>query len=337
MALPKFDSSLPDADRLVVTPDEADAFVSALSEADIRRWDQFGGRTAYQISIGEPGNPHVYFTRPHAHEPAGTAACFEWIRRLVDPQDAWSAYVRSHFRLSFVADANPSGSQRAPVKFWDGTDYPNETFFLWMFGESGDAQGERFPRVAAWDRREVTEPRLLGIAYEQIDDSVFVEPNRDHRSTFFRAYFDLHAREPVDVWLDLHQTEYVGSDRNSHINLPTNFDTLPEALQAHFQGLGDRIHDRWRAEGAHPYDRPRHPYKGNKTQYDFLNAVWSEITVESVHLVTEVQNNNSRTPVPDQVGLQMAAMDETLRYVDAHRGAIASALAASRSNKGGTR
>ncbi|HAA73718.1 TPA: hypothetical protein DCE37_01180 [Candidatus Latescibacteria bacterium] len=324
-----------DLDQLVVTPDEADGFIEDLPDEVVHVYQQYGGRKVYRITVGTPGQPHILFTRPHAHEPAGTAACFEWIRRLLDGNDEWASQVLESFRLSLIPDANPSGSQRAPVKFWDGTRYENKTFFLWMFGESGDEPGERFPRLDTWDARDVTFPALLGIAYEQLDEHTYVEPNRDHRSTFFRAYFDLHAKEPVDVWLDMHQTEYVGSDRNTHINLPTNQDQLVKGLQDHHVGLGGAIHDRWRREGANPHDAPRHPYASNPVQRDFLNAVWHAITPKTLHLVTEVQNNSTRTPVETQVSLQMAAMDETLRYVREHGASLTDALADSRGRQGG--
>ena len=84
-------------------------------------------------------------------------------------KDSWAKWVLTHFRISFLADANPTGSQRAPVTLWDGSVFTNEAFFLWMFGEFGDESGERFLRVASWDTRSVTAPRLLRIAYEQID------------------------------------------------------------------------------------------------------------------------------------------------------------------------
>ena len=317
MNLPELDSHLPDPADLVVTPDEADTYVKSLEDrpgVEITTWPQRGGRSAYRVTLGTQGKPHVYFTRPHSHEPAGTAACFEWIRRLSSPSDDWSETVLAEFRISFMPDANPSGSQRSPVKFWDGSEIPNEEFFLWMFGESGDVEGERFPRVATWDMREVTNPRILGIAYEQIDEHNYVEPNRDHRSTFFRAYFDLHAQEPVDVWLDLHQTEYVNSEHNTHVNLPTAFEQLESDLAKLYQGLADEIHGRWRAEGANPYSEPRLTYPNRKDQFDFLHAVWAPVSTETLHLVTEVQNNNTRTPVLTQVRLQMAAMDQALRF-----------------------
>ncbi len=328
-----YGNAWPHPDDLIVTPDETDAFVDTVrdSRAVVVDWPQYGGRTAYRITLGTPGMPHVYFTRPHAHEPAGTAACHRWIERLCFcPSDPWSEWALAHYRISFLADANPSGSQRAPVKFWDGTEFENETFFLWMFGESGEKAGERFPRLNTWDDRDVTPPRLLGIAYEQVDAHTYVEPNRDHRSTFFKAFYELHADEPVDVWLDLHQTEYVGSDRNTHVNLPTNFEGLDPGLRAHYQSLGGRIHARWRDDGANPRETPQNPYRTNITQFDFLNAVWSSITPNALHLVTEVQNNSARTPVGDQVRLQIAAMDEVLRYVDTDGPALRQTLLDSR-------
>jgi hypothetical protein len=104
--------TIPDVSELIVTPDEADRFMAKIP--DIERWQQqYAGRTAYGLTIGTFGKPHIYITRPHAHEPAGTAACFEWIRRLTcDTPDSWSNWVLTHFRISFMADANPSGSQR---------------------------------------------------------------------------------------------------------------------------------------------------------------------------------------------------------------------------------
>ena len=339
MPVPVMDRTVSEVQDLVVTPDEADAFVADIGDlpnVKITNWPQYGGRIVYQITLGSKGKPHLYFTRPHAHEPGGTAACFEWVRRLCrDPKDPWESWLLANYRLSFLPDANPTGSQRAPVKFWDGAVIPNETFFLWMFGASGETEGERFPRVAAWDVRKVTPPKLLGIAYEQIDENTYVEPNRDHRSTFFKAYFALNEREPIDVWLDLHQTEYIGSDRNTHINLPTNFDVLQEDLRGHYMSLGEDITRRWSKEGASPREQPQRPYTGNPTQRDFLNAVWSSITPLTLHLVTEVQNNNPRTPIVDQVRLQMAAMDEALRYVDAKGPEMLRALSDSRGAMGG--
>jgi hypothetical protein len=234
---------------------------------------------------------------------------------------AWRDWALERFVLTFMPDANPSGSQLAPVRFWDGSAIPNERFFLWMFGESGEAAGERFPRVDAWDIREVTPPSLLGIAYEQIDAFTYVEPNRDTRSTFFRAFHELDETYSYEVWLDLHQTEYINSDRNVHVNLPACMDELAADVQERHRSLGEAIHARWAKEaGAFPVDHPEAPYRNNDVQRNFLARVWRPIAERMVHVVSEVQNNNPRTPVSTQIRLEMAAVLGTMNWMAARGG-----------------
>jgi hypothetical protein len=314
-----------------VTPDEVDVLVGELEamgvpELDICSFRQYSGRNVHALTLTDPesdngGKQRLFISRPHAHEPAGTAACTELAKALAGYEDyadqngGWRQWVLENFVVTLVPDANPGGSQRAPVKFWDGSEIPNEQFFLWMFGESGDTPGERFPRVDTWDSREVTPPSLLGIAYEQIDEYTYVEPNRDHRSTFFKSFFELDTLHHYGLWLDLHQTEYVNSDRNCHVGLPTMYDALPQVLQEQHLELGDAVHARWAREGGTPYDHPLASYQNNQVQRDFLARVWAPISGRMVHLVTEVQNNNIRTPVATQVRLQLAAVLETMAWM----------------------
>jgi hypothetical protein len=184
-----------------------------------------------------------------------------------------------------------------------------------MFGESGEKQGERFPRVAAWDMREVTPPALLGIAYEQIDEYTYVEPNRDYRSTFFRSFLQLDDVYHYQVWLDLHQTEYLNSDRNAHVNLPTCYEDFSAGRQKRFYSLGEAIHARWRQEGAHPVEHPRISYRSGGTQWELLDKVWRPVAERMIHVVSEVQNNNPRTPAPMQVRFQLAAVLATMEWM----------------------
>lgn len=324
----------------VVTPDEVDAEVACIEgEADVRvdRYVQFGGRTAYAITLPcrPEGSLRLMVGRPHAHEPAGTAACFEMVRQLIDldsENEAWRDAVRDRFTVTFMPDANPSGSQWAPVRFWNGAEIPNETFFLWMFGGSGEKNGERFPRVGCWDLREVVEPALIGIAYEQIDDYVFVEPNRDHRSTFFRSFFELDAELGYHVWLDLHRTEYLGSENNCHINMPTALNACSDVLKALYSNIGRAIITRWKDEGANPRPKPQTPYRNRSDQFEFLRKGWQGIASRLVHIVTEVQNNNVRTPVQTQVVLQLTAIDTTMRWMAVNYDALESVVEASRSS-----
>ena len=118
-------------------------------------------------------------------EPAGTAACTELAKMLTghgayaDAQ--WREHLLDEYVVTLVPDSNPYGSQRAPVKFWTGQQVSRSQYELWMFGESGERPGERFPRLDTWDTREVTPPRLQGIAYERISEHEYVESNRDCR------------------------------------------------------------------------------------------------------------------------------------------------------------
>ena len=334
--LPAFEFPPVDESQYHVTPDEVDALATelqAMDVADLRIdvFPQHGGRRVHTFTLGRQGEGdgprrRLFVARPHAHEPAGTAACIELVKAITGYGDyggsnaEWRRWVMERFVLTLMPDANPTGSQRAPVKFWDGTTIPNERFFLWMFGESGEVAGERFPRVDAWDMREVTPPALLGIAYEQIDAFTYVEPNRDTRSTLFRAFHELDETYDYEVWLDLHQTEYVNSERNAHVALPACMDDLSSAVQERHRSLGEAIHARWREEGAFPLDHPEAPYRTNEVQRNYLAKVWRPIAERMVHVVSEVQNNNVRTPVPMQVRLEMAAMLETMKWMAEGRG-----------------
>ena len=316
-----------------VTPDEVDQLVEELKTIGppvlrIDTFQQYVGRKVYALTLTDPsGDPEdkqrLFVSRPHAHEPAGVAACMELVKTLVkykgyeNGNAKWRRWALENFVITFVPDANPGGSQRAPVKFWDGSKIPNEKFCRWMFGESGETPGDRFPRVAAWDMREVTPPALLGIAYEQIDEYTYVEPNRDYRSTFFQFFFKLDDVYHYHVWLDLHQTEYINSDRNAHVNLPTCYDDFTEERQKQFLSLGEAIHARWRQEGAQPRENPQTSYGNRGIQWELLDNVWRPIAERMIHIVSEVQNNNSRTPVPMQVRFQLAAVLETMEWMTA--------------------
>jgi len=324
-----FEHPLTDDYDYLVFPHEIDSFVESSSdrtELTVDTFRQYTGHTVYALTVTDPAVSNeqkmaLFVSRPHAHEPAGTAAIMELTRALLSNSNynevapEWRSDILRNFVITLVPDANPSGSHRAPVKFWDGTDVPNEQFFLWMFGESGQKPGERFPRLATWNMSEVTLPALLGIAYEQIEEQVYVEPNRDYRSTFFRSFFELDKSYNYDVWLDLHQTEFINSDRNTEVHLATCHDDLPADIKEAHSSLGEAIHQRWHDSGANPATTPKAPYRTNEIQRDFLTKVWFPISSRMVHIGTEVQNNNPRTPTPVQVYLQGVALMQTLEWM----------------------
>jgi hypothetical protein len=184
-----------------------------------------------------------------------------------------------------------------------------------MFGESGETPGAAFPRLDTWDARRVTPPALLGIAYERIDEHTYVEPNRDYRSTFFRSFFELDRTYRYEVWLDLHQTEFLHSDRNAQAFMPTCYDDLPEAQRARIRSLAEALHTHWRTSGGAPADAPGVPYRTDETQRNFLTRVWRPIAERIVLVVTEIQNNHPRTPPPLQVHLQLSAIAATMEWM----------------------
>ena len=313
----------------LVFPEEVESLLpdlKGLPEVSTQLFYQYSGHQVTAITVTDPSVPRgdkqaLFISRPHAHEPAGTAAILELFKALLGygfysgMEAEWRKEILRHHLITFVPDANPGGSCRAPVKFWDGSEIPNEKFFLWMFGESGEKAGERFPRLSEWDRREVEEPALIGIAYEQIDGNVYVEPNRDLRSTFFRSFFELDKQYSYDVWLDLHQTEFVNSAHNCTTHLATCHEEIPVNLQEKHLSLGESIHKRWREIGGIPGEKPQIPYRTNEIQRKFLSKVWLPLSSRLVHLVTEVQNNNPRTPIPQQVQLQGASILATLNWM----------------------
>src|SRR5438874_274242 len=151
--------------------------------------------TAYALTVaeGDPnadGRPAVLFAVPHAHEPAGTVACMEFLSQLLEghrldgsPTDLDREAILRETTLTFIPDANPDGRARSPEPWWDGSRYSNEEFLKVAFGIDGRT-GERYKRVDRWSLAEET-PERIGIVYEPIDATTFVEPNRDWGSSFF--------------------------------------------------------------------------------------------------------------------------------------------------------
>lgn len=318
-----------------VLPDEVDALVDELAAAEnpdltLDVYPQYGGRRAYALTFagldGERSEKlRLFVARPHAHEPAGVAASCELAKLLGGYREyaaydrEWREWALANFVVTLLLDANPSGSQRAPVKFWSGSQVSREEFRLWMFGESGAKAGQRFQRVAAWDVRKVQPPARIGNAYEQINAYEYVEPNRDYRSTLFRAFFQLDRIHGYQAWVDLHQTEFERERWNAQVHLSSCHDEMPAWIQKRDLSLAEAIHACWRRAGGSPAEYPCVPYRDNITQRQFLTRVWKPITARIIHLVTEVQNNNLATPPALQVHLQASAVFECMSWMNAHR------------------
>jgi hypothetical protein len=171
-------------------------------------------------------------------------------------------------------------------------------------------------RVDLWDdTQEEKLPLRYGIVYEQISEHEHVEPNRHPRSSLMQGLQRLRERHEWDMWLDLHQTEFEGSDRNCMIILPAGLDEQPLERQEIERGLAAAILQAW---GETPGGRPimkAEPlnYTGEQLQY-FLN-VWRDFRQTCNFVTSEIQNNSLLTPPPLQQHLNEVAIVTTVRHM----------------------
>ncbi|MCC6446040.1 MAG: hypothetical protein IT210_21625 [Armatimonadetes bacterium] len=282
--------------------------------------------TAYALTVTDRSRPDEakkksLFAVPHAHEPAGTAACMNILGELLDgcdlagnPTALDREAMLASTLLTFIPDANPEGRSRAPVEMWDGSRFTNDEFLKYAFGIDG-ATGERFKRVDRWSARE-ERPSRIGIVYERIDETTYVEPNRDWGSSFFRLAHRLMDRWPYDQFIDLHQTEFENSPYNCMIILPVSWRTLPEPICAYSRAWADDITRAWgEMDGASPHQPEVLGYTGQQRAY--FEERWGRLHSLCPIITTEIQNNNPRTPPDLQRQLQETALRISIERISA--------------------
>jgi hypothetical protein len=310
--------------ELIVYPSEVERAVIRLQNTysdfvEVNSLRQFNGLKAYAISISNfkvnlTSKRKAFFSVPHAHEPAGTAACMKFIEDLLEDR-LENSFTRKQVLektiLIFNPDGNPSGRSRAPEKFWDGSKYNNEEFLDIAFGIDSET-GKRMDRLGRWNTIE-KKPSKIGIVYEQINEKEYVEPNRDQDSTYFKLAFQMMDKYNYDLWLDLHQTEFENSPYNASIILSCIEDQLPEKIREFNYKWGLKIINAWSKIG-NPDPRPKPlGYTGKQREYFIKN--WSEIHKRMPSITTEVQNNNVKTPPEIQVKLQIEAIKQTVEML----------------------
>jgi len=283
---------------------------------------QWIGLPVYAVTLTDPAVPphrkrSVFFGVPHAHEPAGTAACMTVIEQLLTgrgldgeacPFDR--EQVLRSLVLTFVPDANPDGRRRAPVRFWTGDRFTNDEFWVWMRGRDPQTKG-KWQRLGRWSTRQ-HEPDTIGIVYEQISPHEYVEPNRDASSSYTRLFRMLDERYGFERLLPLHQTEFPDSEHNAAILLPITHNELPEPIRRENEAWAAAIIEAWRQAGANPEPAAR-PLGYGPDQGDYFRRLWGDVYRTKFAMTCEVQNNNVRTPVEMQVALSAAAIHATIR------------------------
>jgi len=274
---------------------------------------QYVGLKAYSVTITAQNVPAEHkkrclFALPHAHEPAGTVACMNFINQLLTGEhldgtasDVDRDAILKGCILSFIPDANPDGRSRAPVDYWDGTEYTNDEFWTFMRGRDPITK-KMWKRLGRWHTREEN-PETIGIVYEQVNEHEYVEPNRDFGSSYFRLIKKVGEKYGYGRWLDLHQTEFQNSPYNAMIILPIVQDELPPDIQDANVKWADEIVRRWQEAGANPIPESKPlGYKGEQAEY--FRRTWREFMPLIPRITTEIQNNNTRTPPMEQAQLE---------------------------------
>lgn len=291
---------------------------------DIEHVRQYVGLNAYAITVTdrEVSNDRkekLLFAVPHAHEPAGTVACMDFINLLLTGQrldgsksDIDREAILKNFVLSFIPDANPDGRSRAPVDFWDGTKYSNEELWAFAFGKDPTTK-KMWKRPGRWSTRYEM-PGSVGIAYEQINEHEYVEPNRDFASAYYRLIKMIGGKYGYGYWLDLHQTEFEKSEHNAMVILPIVQNELPGEIQSSNLKWADKVLQSWKAIGANPIPKAT-PLSYTGEQAEYFRRAWREFIPIIPYITTEVQNNNPRTPPQMQAVLQFTAIKATIEML----------------------
>ena len=286
----------------------------------------YAGHQLHALTLTDPTIPRgnkraLYLSQPHAHEPGATAGMVDVIEQLLTGcrLDGTSTEldrdsVLRHCVLTFNPIGNPQGRSRAPVDAWTGDTYSNPEFWCWMRGEHPDKPGEMWERYDRYDDRTVSTPNRPGIVYEQIDEHVWVEPNRDRASSYFRLFEQMDAKYQYDRWLDLHQQEFVNSSYRSEIILPVQqtIDTQSPSIRDEIFAWGREIVEAWSAEGFDPIPEPRPlPYSGQQAEY-FVRT-WGDLHRRMPIIFTEIKNNALDAPPDFQIRAQALAIETTIK------------------------
>ncbi|MBC7288038.1 MAG: hypothetical protein H5T86_08370 [Armatimonadetes bacterium] len=298
-------------------PDDVEELVDKWREDErvtVHEIPQYRGRPVYAIVIGDASRPAVVFDKPHAHEPAPCAAMMNAAAKLLtgrglddEPAPIDPEAVLEQVTVIFIPDANPDGTERAPVTWWDGTQYTNEEFWVWMRGLNPET-GKMWERYDKWDIRTVEpKPATIGIVYEQISEYEYVEPNRHHDSSLFKLLFMLRDRYDCRLLASLHQTEFEGRTEDCMAILPIDYDDQPPEVQAFERAAGERMIEWWERWGGRPIKELK-PLGYTGQQAEYLRRAWGTEFRDVARITSEVRNNSLLCPPSAQRRLSEAAI-----------------------------
>ena len=315
------------AEFFLAQPDQLDAKIAEWRDAAagnlrVDSVTSYSGPEVCAITLTDPaversGKRAMYFSQPHAHEPGATAGMMDVLEQLVTGKDLLGEAtsidverVLARSVLTFNPIGNAEGRSRAPVLYWDGSRHSNDEFWCWMRGEDPENPGHMWERYDIWDDREVRAPDPVGIVYERIDEHRWVEPNRSQRSSFFRLFHMMDAEFRYDRWLDLHQTEFVGSEYTCMILLPLEglaTGSIGEANRA----WGRAVVEAWLGAGYAAMPDPK-PLSYTGTQAEYFRRNWGPLHARMSILATEVKNNAPDAAPGFQMKAQATAIERSI-------------------------
>lgn len=284
---------------------------------------QYSRRKVYALTVTDRTAParrkkKLFIEVSHAHEPAGTVGCLNFIQQLLtgrhlDGRESSldRGCLLREALITFVPDSNPGGRERAPVHFWDGSRYTNDEFWAWMRGIDPDTLG-MFKRVARWSIKKEN-PLRIGIVYEQVNEHEYVEPNRDAGSSMMRLVKKYFKKWRYDQYLSLHQTEFQWrkDGANAMIILPTTQPTLSEDLQQRNVRWAMDIIREWEKAGAKPIPEAK-PLSYGEPDRSWFIACWGWLQKQTPCVTVEVQNNSPNTPPEKQLLFMDVAIRESV-------------------------
>ncbi len=302
-----------DVERLVA--EWQDRYPDLLEVEQVR---QYNGRPVFALTVGDRSSAAartaILFHKPHAHEPAPCAAAMNAVAKLLSGRglDGQAApldprRVLGSLLVTFLPDVNPGGTERAPVQWWDGTQYTNEEFWVWMRGLHPQT-GKMWERYDKWDMREVDpKPETIGIVYEQVSEHEYVEPNRHHDSSLFQLLFRLLEQREYSLLMGLHQTEFVGQMENAMAIVPIVFEEQPEHFREREMQVGRRMLEWWRKWGGRPIGEVK-PLGYSGVQAEYFRRAWGDLYERCAAVTSEIRNNSLLCPPSQQRTLSEAAI-----------------------------
>ena len=303
----------------IVMPDEVEAKIGKWQRShpdivSVKTEMEYCGLEVFAVSVtdgsGDTADKKKMFVHvPHAHEPGATAGCMDFLNALITgshldgrPFELDRIRLLNDMLNTIIPDANPDGRSRAPVRYWDGSLYSLDEFLCWMRGKDSKT-GKPWKRVDLWSSKvEQDYPDPIGIVYEQVSDHEYAEPNRTHRSSLLKLFNRHMAMHPYDLLLALHQTEFRPLPSNTSAIMPCIQDELSPDLQARNRALCDRIEVAWREAGATGVE-PAKPLSYENEQREYFVKTWGDTYRRMTAVITEVENNDPRTPPLQQMRL----------------------------------